>query len=95
MTQSARKNGILTRREIEGLIADGAHVFILDGKVFKVDAWLKFHPGGEKPIKHMVGRDATDEINAYVPFTIPYRNSPPSLYLWSLSVAQLLTLPLL
>jgi len=32
----------------------------------KVDAWLKFHPGGDKAIKHMVGRDATDEVNAYV-----------------------------
>jgi cytochrome b involved in lipid metabolism len=33
--------------------------------VLKVDAWIKFHPGGDKSIKHMVGRDATDEINAY------------------------------
>lgn len=57
---------MLSRRYIEGLIADGKHVIIYEGRVLKVDAFIKFHPGGEKPIKHMVGRDATDEINAYV-----------------------------
>lgn len=59
-----RKDRILSRREIEALIADGRSIIILDGKVLKVDAWLKYHPGGQKPIMHMVGRDATDEINA-------------------------------
>ena len=61
---SIRKDNILSRREIEGLIADGRHIVISEGKVLKVDAWIKFHPGGDKAIKHMVGRDATDEINA-------------------------------
>jgi delta8-fatty-acid desaturase len=61
---SIRNDTILSRREIEGLIADGQHIVILDGKVLKVDAWMRFHPGGDKAIKHMVGRDATDEINA-------------------------------
>ena len=59
-----RNDVILARRWIEGLIADGGQIIIVDGKVLKVDAWLKFHPGGDKPILHMVGRDATDEINA-------------------------------
>lgn len=60
----ARKDRFLSRREIEGLIADGRSIIVLDGKVLKVDAWLKYHPGGEKAIMHMVGRDATDEIIA-------------------------------
>ncbi|KAJ5572908.1 hypothetical protein N7450_009892 [Penicillium hetheringtonii] len=60
----SRKDTVLSRRYIEGLIADGKHVIIYEGRVLKVDAFIKFHPGGEKPIKHMVGRDATDEINA-------------------------------
>lgn len=60
----ARKDVIISRREIEGQIADGRHIMIFEGRVLKVDAWLKFHPGGDKPIRHMVGRDATDEINA-------------------------------
>lgn len=61
-----RKDALLSRRYIEGLIAEGRHVFIFDNRVLKVDAWIKFHPGGDKAIKHMVGRDATDEVNAYV-----------------------------
>ncbi|KAL4808851.1 fatty acid desaturase-domain-containing protein [Aspergillus unguis] len=58
------KDALLSRRYIEGLIADGKHVFIFDDRVLKVDAWIKYHPGGDKSIKHMVGQDATDEINA-------------------------------
>jgi sphingolipid 8-(E)-desaturase len=54
----------LSRREIEGLIADGRKVFIVDGYVLKADAWIPYHPGGDKSIMHMVGRDATDEISA-------------------------------
>ncbi|KAI9872515.1 MAG: hypothetical protein M1830_001532, partial [Pleopsidium flavum] len=59
-----REEALLSRRHIEGLIADGKSVIIVDGKVLKVDAWLKYHPGGDKAIMHMVGRDATDEVNA-------------------------------
>lgn len=57
-------NRVWTRREIEGLIADGRKIIILNGQVLKVDAWLPYHPGGDKSILHMVGRDATDEITA-------------------------------
>ena len=64
----SRKESILSRRQIEGMIAEGRSITIFDGKVLKVDAWLQYHPGGEKSIMHMVGRDATDEINAYVEF---------------------------
>lgn len=63
----SKKEAILSRRYIEGLIADGKHVIIYDDRVLKVDAWIRFHPGGDKAIQHMVGRDATDEINACVP----------------------------
>lgn len=47
------------------MIARDRTVIIVDGKVLKVDAWLRYHPGGDKAIMHMVGRDATDEVNAY------------------------------
>ncbi|KAJ5520251.1 Fatty acid/sphingolipid desaturase [Penicillium fimorum] len=60
----SRKDTLLTRRYIEGLIAEGKHVIIYQDRVLRVDPFIKYHPGGEKPIKHMVGRDATDEINA-------------------------------
>lgn len=60
----ARPVALLSRRQIEGLIADGKAVFIINQQVLKVDPWLKYHPGGEKAIRHMVGRDATDEVTA-------------------------------
>lgn len=65
---TGRTATLLSRREVEGLIADGKSIIIVDQKVLKVDPWLKYHPGGDKAIMHMVGRDATDEVNALVPF---------------------------
>lgn len=61
---SPPRNNILSRRQVEGLIAEGRKIIILDGQVLKADAWLPFHPGGDKAILHMVGRDGTDEIRA-------------------------------
>lgn len=63
---ASRKDTVLSRRWIEGQIAQGKHVIIFEGRVLRVDSWIPFHPGGDKSIKHMVGRDGTDEINAYV-----------------------------
>jgi len=59
----ARSYPVLARREIEALIAEGRAVFIVDQHVIKADAWRKYHPGGDKAIMHMIGRDATDEVN--------------------------------
>lgn len=64
LPKNPRSPTILSRRQIEGLIADGRSIIIVDQKVLKVDAWMKYHPGGDKAIMHMVGRDATDEVNA-------------------------------
>ncbi|KAJ5630918.1 uncharacterized protein N7484_011018 [Penicillium longicatenatum] len=58
------RNKLLSRRQIEGMIADNQLIVIVDDKVLKLDAWVKFHPGGELAIQHMVGKDATDEVNA-------------------------------
>ena len=57
---------LLSRDEIGRLVASGHKIIIMDGCVLKVDAWLAFHPGGDKAILHMVGRDATDEVFASV-----------------------------
>jgi len=62
----SRKDRLLTRDDVEALIAEGRSVFIHNGRVLRVDPWVKFHPGGDKSIQHMIGRDATDEVNAYV-----------------------------
>ncbi|THV86829.1 fatty acid/sphingolipid desaturase [Aureobasidium pullulans] len=60
----SRRERVFSRREVEALIAEGRSVIVMNGKVLKVDAWLKYHPGGDKAIMHMIGRDATDEVTA-------------------------------
>ncbi len=60
------RNRVLTRAEIEAKIADGHVVIISEGRVLQLDGWLDKHPGGRLAVLHMVGRDATDEINVYV-----------------------------
>ncbi|KAK5190443.1 hypothetical protein LTR99_008883 [Exophiala xenobiotica] len=61
---TSARDRVWSRREIEGLIAEGRKIFILDGRVIKADAWAPFHPGGDTAILHMVGRDGTDEVRA-------------------------------
>ncbi|KAK9467539.1 fatty acid desaturase-domain-containing protein [Lipomyces arxii] len=58
-------NDLMSRSAIERLIADGHQIVIYENRVLRVDSWLPKHPGGDIAVFHMVGRDATDEINAY------------------------------
>ncbi|KAF7595043.1 hypothetical protein BBP40_007446 [Aspergillus hancockii] len=53
---------LLTRREIESMIAEGQYLFIFNQRVLKADPWLAYHPGDDTVIMHMVGRDATDNV---------------------------------
>jgi hypothetical protein len=57
------RNDILSPREVEGLISDGHIIVIWEGKVLRLNGWLDKHPGGRLAVLHMVGRDASDEIN--------------------------------
>lgn len=61
MNKNNRK--IFSRREVEARIAAGHVCIISKGEVLQLDHWLDKHPGGRLAILHMVGRDATDEIN--------------------------------
>lgn len=61
----AREKKLLSRKDVESRIAEGQHLIILEGEVLRVDSWLASHPGGDTAILHMIGRDATDEVNAY------------------------------
>ncbi|KGQ02574.1 hypothetical protein BB8028_0002g10130 [Beauveria bassiana] len=63
-TMKSRTLPCMSRDEVEAMIADGRKIILVDNFVLKVDAWLKYHPGGEISILHMVGRDATDEVKA-------------------------------
>lgn len=58
---------ILSVRQVEGMIADGHSIIILDHRVLKLDVWMNYHPGGNKPIQHMVGKDATIEVSVSEP----------------------------
>lgn len=55
---------LMTRDEIEDLIAQGRKITIIHSQVIKVDPWLQYHPGGDKALLHMVGKDASDEVDA-------------------------------
>lgn len=57
------RDQILSTVNIQQLIATGKHIVIFEGRVLQLDGWLDKHPGGKLAIKHMVGRDATNEIN--------------------------------
>ena len=57
------RDQIISATAIRRLIASGKHIVISEGRVLQLDGWLDKHPGGRLAIKHMVGRDATDEIN--------------------------------
>lgn len=60
----ARIPPLMTRDEIEALIAEGRNIVIVHDQVIRVDPWLKYHPGGDKAMLHMVGKDASDEVDA-------------------------------
>jgi len=69
--KAGRTYPLFSPREVEALIAEGRSIIIVDQHVLKVDAWLPYHPGGDKAIQHMVGRDATDEVNGFVLSLLP------------------------
>lgn len=57
------RNQVLTPATVESMIANGHSIVISEGRALKLDGWLEKHPGGRLTIMHMVGRDATNEIN--------------------------------
>ncbi|KAG4424852.1 hypothetical protein IFR04_002012 [Cadophora malorum] len=63
----SKRETVLCPVEVNQLIDDGHAIVILDRKVLKLDSWLQYHPGGDKCILHMVGRDASDEVVAFHP----------------------------
>lgn len=67
------RHRIIAPAEIERQIAQGEPIVIHEGYVLHLGEWIDRHPGGRLAILHMVGRDATDEINMYV-----MRNEPKS-----------------
>ncbi|KAI0068455.1 fatty acid/sphingolipid desaturase [Artomyces pyxidatus] len=55
-----------SRDTVAARILAGDSIFILHGRVIRVpQSWLGAHPGGALTILHFIGRDASDEIEAY------------------------------
>jgi delta8-fatty-acid desaturase len=58
------RNQVMTRRNVEGLIARGHTIVIFEQQVLKLDSWMEKHPGGKLPLMQMVGVDASSGIAA-------------------------------
>lgn len=57
---------VWTRQEIAERILQGENLVIYRGQLLRIPhSWLQAHPGGALSILHFVGRDATDEIEAF------------------------------
>lgn len=55
----------LSPSQVADLIAQGKVIVIYKDYVLNLTLWMKYHPGGDKAVYHMIGRDATDEMLAY------------------------------
>jgi delta8-fatty-acid desaturase len=60
------RHQIISPEEIKRRVAEGEPIVIYEGYVLHLGEWIDMHPGGRLSILHMVGRDATDEINMLV-----------------------------
>ncbi|AOA61344.1 Delta 8 Fatty Acid Desaturase [Komagataella phaffii CBS 7435] len=56
---------VVSREEVREIIGRGNAIVIYEDHLLNLNGWLERHPGGEKAIHHMIGRDASDEMNAY------------------------------
>ncbi|TRM60219.1 fatty acid desaturase-domain-containing protein [Schizophyllum amplum] len=65
---AAKSLPIIPRVEVGKRILVGEPILIYHGLVLRVPpSWLAAHPGGEISILHYVGRDCTDEVDAFHP----------------------------
>ncbi|KAF1973065.1 fatty acid/sphingolipid desaturase [Bimuria novae-zelandiae CBS 107.79] len=56
---------VIDSSEISRLIAHDRQIVVHEGYALDLTTWIDKHPGGRLAILHMVGRDASDEINIY------------------------------
>lgn len=61
----SKRSRILSKQDVTDLICDGNAIVIYEQSVLDLTSWIDKHPGGDKAVFHMVGRDATDEMQAY------------------------------
>lgn len=63
---SSPRHAIISPAEVQRRISEGEPIVVFEGYVLHLGQWIETHPGGKLAILHMVGRDATDEINMSV-----------------------------
>lgn len=69
-TTSASTSGedvLYSKERLDAEIASGKLLIVYGTSVYDVTKFIKHHPGGLLPIQHMVGKEATDQINAFHP----------------------------
>jgi delta8-fatty-acid desaturase len=57
------RNKLFSVQEVKDRISKGQTIVISENRVLRLDGWLDLHPGGRLAVMHMVGRDASNEIN--------------------------------
>ncbi|ORY08393.1 delta-6-fatty acid desaturase [Basidiobolus meristosporus CBS 931.73] len=53
--------------EVRTRVQNGEILIIYKAQVYKLNKWIKYHPGGELAVRHMLGKDATDVVQAMHP----------------------------
>lgn len=62
---SPTRQKVISRSQLKQRIVAGECLVIYKNKVLNLTRWADKHPGGRLAILHFVGRDATDEMDAY------------------------------
>ncbi|KAJ8656314.1 hypothetical protein O0I10_008108 [Lichtheimia ornata] len=66
-TTTSQERVVLTQQQVEERVKQGEALFIFENQVYKVDRFIHKHPGGELAIRHVLGKDVTDEIRSMHP----------------------------
>ena len=57
MNNSLEKKVVYTRQEIAERIADHGDLLVIhSNKIYRLNSWIKHHPGGDMVILHMIGK---------------------------------------
>ncbi|KAL1918956.1 uncharacterized protein VTP21DRAFT_2337 [Calcarisporiella thermophila] len=61
---------LFTKTRIQELVQKGDVLIIYRGNVYRLNHWLSKHPGGDLVIRHLNGRDATDQMICFHPESV-------------------------
>lgn len=67
---------IFTSTSLKSGISEGKDLILFGSKVYDLTKFSKFHPGGQLAIKHQVGHDSTEIMNAFHPEQVIEKKMP-------------------